>query len=110
MNFNNLFSSGRLCFALTLSIASIFCASSQAQFHGGAILKTPLGPDGTDRAHVGDTITATITVMNLDDFGDTLTITGIWDTNRHALSAGGDMATTNLLPHPITLDSPLVFG
>src|SRR5438477_6366860 len=99
MNLNNLFSSGRPRVASILTFVIFLCASAQAQlFHGGAILKTPLGPNGTATARVGDTITATITVMNLDDFGDTLTINSLYDTNLHF---SGTMVSPNLLPSPV---------
>src|SRR5580765_11280 len=100
----------RLIATAVLLFTISFCSSLRAQqgFHGAAILKNPVGPDGTPRAHVGDTITATITVMNLDDFLDTVTLSNIFDVVHHA---SGDVTTANLLPFPLlTLDSYLVFG
>ncbi len=104
---NSLFSP-RLTSALFLLIGLAFCGSTQAQlFHGAAIFKNPLGPDGTPRAHVGDTITDTLTVMNLDDFLDTITITNLVDVVHHA---SGNIISSNLLSSPVTLDSYLAGG
>src|SRR6266404_2732407 len=100
--------STRLCSAALLALSLIICAPTEALlFHGAAIFKTPLGPDGTQRAHTGDVITATLTVMNLDDFLDTHTITNIVDIVHHA---SGDATTPDLLSAPVTLDSYLAFG
>src|SRR5262249_48370686 len=88
---------------LVLLLVTSICELASAQdFHGAAILKTPLGPDGTPRAHVGDTITASITILNLDDFEDTVTLTNIVDIVHHKT---GDVTTTNLLVVPVTLAS-----
>src|SRR5258708_25532345 len=97
--------STRLCSAALLALSLIICAPAEAQFfHGAAIFKTPVGPDGTQRAHTGDVITATLTVMNLDDFFDTITMTNIIDRVFHASVTN---VTPNLLPAPVTLDSYL---
>jgi uncharacterized repeat protein (TIGR01451 family) len=77
--------------------------TSQAALHGAAILKNPVGPDGvTPRAHRGDTVTATIEVLNLDGFGDSITVTNIFDVVHNT---SGDTTTGNLLPGgtPVTL-------
>src|SRR5438552_7843530 len=71
-------------------------------FHGAAIFDNPVGPDGTARAKVGDKITVTITVLNLDDFLDTVTVTNIVDVVHHA---SGAITSSNLLATPVTLDS-----
>src|SRR6266850_2534047 len=101
MHLNRSLSSLKLFPAIILLMSAAFSNISYSQdFHGAAILKNPVGPDGTANAHVGDPITATITVMNLDDFGDTVTITNILDIIHHA---GGDVPTGNLLLAPNTI-------
>jgi len=108
MCLNHVLFQPRLIPALFLFIGTVFCSPAQAQlFHGAAIFKTPVGPDGSSRAHVGDTITATLTVVNLDDFLDTSTITNLLDVVHHA---SGDVTSTNLLASPVTLDSYLAGG
>src|SRR5438874_9874754 len=103
MNLYTSFYSRGLLAALLHFSAVAFCVSIHAQaFHGASIQKNPVGPDGTARAHVGDTITATVTIMNLDEFLDTVTITNIVDVVHHA---SGDVTSANLLAMPVTLDS-----
>src|SRR5580765_3439492 len=98
-------SATRLISASILVFGMLFCASTQGQlFHGAAIFKTPMGPDGTQRAHTGDVITATMSVMNLDDFLDTSTITNINDRVFHATVTN---VSPNLLSAPVTLQSLL---
>ncbi len=69
-------------------------------FHGASIQKTPTGPTGAAKAHVGETITARIRVRNLDEFEDTLLITNIVDVIHHGT---GDVTTPNLLAAPVLL-------
>jgi hypothetical protein len=86
----------------------LFAPRVQGQsFHGAAIFNDPVGPDGTARAQVGDKITVTITVMNLDDFMDTVTVTNIVDVVHHATDT---LTSSNLLTAPVTLDSYLEPG
>jgi hypothetical protein len=86
---------------LALFAAAFVSAPAFAQdFHGASIQKNPLGPDGTPRAHVGDTIMAAIRVRNLDDFNDTITVTSIVDVVNHN---SGSVTSINLLPAPVTL-------
>lgn len=97
-------SKARLLVAILLLTLGFQTPLLAQQFHGGAILKTPLGPNGTSQARVGDTITATITVINLDEFGDSLRLTSIVDRVFHA---SGTVTSPNLLPGgmPVTLAS-----
>ncbi len=88
-----------LCLFLLLA-ASPHLAS--AANHGAGIFKNPLGPNLTPRAEVGQTITASIRVRNLDGFGDSLTITSIVDIVYHGAPAG-IITSANLLPAPVTL-------
>jgi uncharacterized repeat protein (TIGR01451 family) len=93
----------RLPVASLLAFLAVAAAPSVARaqlLHGAAIQKTPVGPSGLSKAHVGDTITARIRVTNLDDFEDTLTITNIVDVVHHA---SGDETSPNLLAAPVTL-------
>ena len=76
---------------LILGLLSLFSLASfnllvQAQEPGAgsAILKNVVGPDGTARAHVGDVVTATLKVINLDDFSDLLSFTNVSDVVHHA--------------------------
>jgi len=110
MNLRIAIFSVRFTAGIVLATLAFFCplAQGQVQFHGAAILKTPVGPDGvTPNARVGDTVRATITVMNMDDFGDTITITNIFDIVHHA---SGDAISPNLLTAPVTLSSPIFVG
>src|SRR6476620_3767055 len=103
MNLYTTVSARRLIVAAVLLFSISFGSLLRAQtFHGAAMLKNPVGPDGTPRAHVGDTITATITVMNFDDFLDTVTISNIFDIVHHSSLT---VTSANLLPGPIILDS-----
>src|SRR5688572_23753166 len=80
---------------LALFAAAFVSAPAFGQgFHGASIQKVPAGPDGTPRAHVGDTIMASIRVRNLDDFNDSITITSIVDVVHHN---SGDITSPNLL-------------
>lgn len=81
----------------------MFGTSVQAQFHGAAIFKTPVGPDMvTPTAGTGQLVTAIITVMNMDEAGDSITITNIFDTVHHS---SGDSVSSNLVTAPVTLSS-----
>jgi hypothetical protein len=63
-------------------------------------LATPRGPDGTQRAHVGDTITTSIRFQNTDDFDDSLMVTNLVNIIGHN---SGIITTSNLLPGPVLL-------
>ncbi len=105
MHSHNSFFSSKPALLILLGVA--VCAVSQAQpfFHGVAVFKNPAGPNGTNRVHVGDTITSTITITNLDDFGDTLTITQVVDVVYHKF---GPPLTNILLSTPTNLLSPVL--
>lgn len=79
-----------------LCLTALLTPPGQAQpvFHGAAIYKTPVGPDGTARAQIGETITASITVQNMDEFNDSLRLTTIYDIEHHF---SGDVTSPNLL-------------
>jgi hypothetical protein len=85
---------------VALLVGATFCTTSSAQQHGAAILKAPVGADGTSRAHVGETVTNFIRVINLDTFFDTLTITSIVDV---VFSGTGAVTSPNLLGAPMTI-------
>jgi len=77
--------------------------AQQQQFHGASIQKVCAGPNGNaavPRAREGDTVTCTIRVTNIDDFGDALTINSIVDVVHHR---SGDVSTGNLLAAPVVL-------
>src|SRR5438105_2015485 len=86
-----------LGFALMLAATP---ESALAANHGAGIFKVPVGPLGTPRAEVGQNITASIKVQNLDDFGDSLTIGSITDAVHHA---SGHVLSPNLIPGSISL-------
>ena len=79
---------------IALAITAITPETQAQFFHGASIQKNPTGPTGQPRAHVGETVTTRIRVRNLDDFGDSLTVTNIIDVIHHT---SGDEITTNLL-------------
>src|SRR5207247_2113170 len=82
-------------FLLILNLAAPSVA--YAQLHGAQINKTVLNlTDPTPPLHfrIGDTSRVTITVMNLDQFGDSFRITGLTDVVHFAT---GDFVT-NLTP------------
>ena len=83
-----------------LAPSAIFAQS----FHGASIQKDPRGPDGSNRAHVGDKVRTSIRVLNIDDFEDSLTITNIFDVTHHF---SGDETSPNLLTNNVILP---VFG
>ncbi len=88
----------------TLLVAMCMAVPAMAiPFHGATILKNVVGPDGINPiARVGDTVTATIEVINQDDFGDTITVQTITDTVHHT---SGDVTTSNLLAAPVVLSN-----
>ena len=88
---------------LLLLAAFSTLSSTQAQFFHGAILQTAaVGPSGQPRAHVGDSINATIRVRNNDDFEDSLTITNLHYVVHHSRGAA-DVVSSNLLTAPVML-------
>src|SRR5580765_3377754 len=88
--------------------ASLAPKVGSAQLHHGVFgYVNVVGPDGTARAHVGDVITSSIGVMNMDDFLDTSTITNVATTVHHG---SGDCNSSNLVEQPSTLCSYLVWG
>jgi uncharacterized repeat protein (TIGR01451 family) len=85
----------------SIAFATTFTSEVHAQlFHGASIQKNPVGPSGLPQAHVGDTITAAIRVRNVDDFGDSLTITSIVDIVYHTSITE---TSANLLLAPVNL-------
>lgn len=71
------------------------CLTAKAQFHGIEVYKNIVSPQP---ANVGDTITAVIGVVNLDEFGDSVTISSIVDVVHHAV---GDETSVNLISTPV---------
>jgi hypothetical protein len=60
----------------------------------------PNGDEATPRAHIGDLIRARIRLTNTDTFGDSVTVTNIFDQIHYAT---GDVNTPNLLSSPTNL-------
>ena len=86
---------------LTVVLALLAPSGAFAQsFHGATIQKDPRGPDGSNRAHVGDKVRTSIRVLNNDDFEDSITITNIIDVTHHFF---GDETSPNLLTNNVTL-------
>src|SRR6185295_13536171 len=54
-----------------------------AQFPGAVFVKTPLGPRGTADADVGEKVITSITILNVDAFGDSFRITNLFDVVHH---------------------------
>lgn len=84
-------------------MVSLLPASAQT-FHGASIQKSVAGPNGdflTPLAHPGDTITYIIRVRNIDEFGDQVTVTNIFDTINTTPVA---TTTGNLLGSTVTLN------
>lgn len=75
-----------LLFALSLPAADLF--------HGASIQDRPDTADLSGPIHI-------LTIGNLDDYGDTHTITNITVTTHHQF---GDNVSANLTPSPITLE------
>src|SRR6266508_2053814 len=90
----------KLFAAVTLAGTAIISAYGQPHFWDPIMQKIPLGPNNTDKGHIGDLITVRIRVRNLDDFNDSLTITSIVDILKHATVTN---ITPNLLPAPVVL-------
>ncbi|MDB6034773.1 MAG: hypothetical protein JWM16_5111 [Verrucomicrobiales bacterium] len=89
-----------------LAVGILCGPQAQAQvFHGAVLLKNPRGPSGTAEARVGEQVVTTITIINLDEFGDNLIITNLYDVVYHA---SGTEQSPNLLSGPLTIPSFLV--
>jgi len=90
--------SGALLAVLCLALPSRVLAG-----HDVALGKDVAGPNGNfanATAHIGDTITARLSITNADTFLDHITITNIHDIIHYA---SGDVTTANLLAAPVTL-------
>ena len=81
-----------------LTFLGALTATVHAQFHGAGILKTPLfGTQpgmGSATGKTGEVVTALITVINFDDFSDSLLLTNLVDVIHHF---NGDETSPNLL-------------
>ena len=86
--------------SLALALGPFLRPSGQAQEHGASVQKVVHGPDQTERAHVGDTVTNFFRVRNFDGFMDTLTITSIVDVIQ---SGSGPVFSPNLMAGPTNL-------
>jgi hypothetical protein len=82
-----------------LASVSLGLAQSGLVFN---FVATPRGPDGTQRAHVGDTITSVIRFQNTDDFNDSLFLTNLVNVVQHN---NGSVTTPNLLSAPVLLSN-----
>src|SRR6266850_331252 len=89
---------GALVAVLCLALPSRVFAGHD--FAVGVDVAGPNGNFGNATAHLGDTITARLSITNADTFLDHITITNIHDIIHYA---SGDVQTPNLLAAPVTL-------
>jgi len=101
-----------ISFSKTIALAGLVALAASkpvaapAQYFRTVLVdENPVGPDGTPRAHVGDTITDTVRVINEDDFGDTVTVNSVTNVVHHG---AGDAVSGNLLAGPEKLDPYLL--
>ncbi len=74
--------------------------TAQILYHGIAIQKVQYGPGGDVFAQEGDTVDVYIRVRNIDDYGHSVQVNGIYDVVHHA---SGNVPSGNLLLAPVTI-------
>jgi hypothetical protein len=88
----------------TTAAMAVFSPSAWAQsLHGALVIRQAVGPTGLASAHVGDTVRSLIRVVNVDDFGDSVTVTSIVCVLHRGT---GSVVTSNLLGAPVRLPPP----
>jgi len=93
----------RLLAACTIGVLLAGPPMALAQTHSGSIGKAVSGPNGdstTPRAHVGDTVNATLTYQDTDGFGDSHRVDSMID---RVLHTSGAVDSPNLIVAPVTL-------
>src|SRR5262245_23881529 len=76
------------------------CNKADAQLHTVILGKEVFGPNGTNAVRVGERVTSIITLVNFDPFGDSWTITSVYDVVHHKSMS---VTSTNLITAPVTL-------
>jgi hypothetical protein len=86
--------------AMPLAVAADLVPAVVPAAHGIGIAKSAVGPTGQAVAMEGETVNVTITVYSLDNSGDAMNVTSIYDTVYHN---SGPNTSVNLLPSPVVL-------